>query len=253
MCTPQPQAKEAVDFLKKEGLSGTAKKAADSLLATVEQAKAVPNYIGEQANQLLAKVSAAWEKLAQMPAGEMRCAFSYLMLVLPGLHLTKTELPCSSSPAVQKTLDSVSPSVEMAKKQYIAAHDAVVVSLRLPSALSSPCTKLPPACMIASTFRCHPPAVLPDVIVLVILPFPLQTAPAYNKAVVTGQEVFSKVQTTYVYKTAANRLYPVIAPYADPVVVKVAHSPYVNNAIEHLKPQVQLLHSLFHLLRLQSH
>ena len=88
MSTPQLQAKEAVDFLKKEGLSGTAKKAADTLLATVEQAKAVPNYIGEQANQLLVKVSAAWEKLAQMPAGETRCAFSYFMFVQPGPHLT---------------------------------------------------------------------------------------------------------------------------------------------------------------------
>lgn len=49
----------------------------------------------------------------------------------------------------------------------------------------------------------------------------LQTAPVYNKAVDTGADVLTKVQTTYVYKTAANRLYPVISPYADPVIDKV--------------------------------
>lgn len=59
----------AVNFLKKEGVSGATKHAVDSLLATVEQAKAVPSYLGEQANMLLQKVSIAWDKLAQMPAG----------------------------------------------------------------------------------------------------------------------------------------------------------------------------------------
>jgi hypothetical protein len=152
------QAKDAVNFLKKEGVSGTAKAAVDSLLATVEQAKGVPNYLNEQANFLLEKVSVAWEKL-------------------------------SSVPAVQKTLDAVSPAVEQAKKKYIEAHDLVV------------------------------------------------TAPVYNKAVDTGADVLTKVQTTYVYKTAANRLYPVISPYADPVIEKVSHSPYVNGVIDHLKPQ----------------
>jgi hypothetical protein len=49
----------------------------------------------------------------------------------------------------------------------------------------------------------------------------LQTAPVYNKAVDTGADVLTKVQTTYVYKTAANRLYPVISNYADPVIDKV--------------------------------
>lgn len=152
------QAKDAVTFLKREGLSGATKYAADSLSATIDQAKQVPSWAGDQANQLLEKVSIAWDRLQNMPA-------------------------------VQKTLEAVSPSVELAKKKYIAAHDAVV------------------------------------------------TAPAYNKAVETGADVFNKVQTTYVYKTAANRLYPVIAPYADPIVDKVSNSPYVNNAIDHVKPQ----------------
>jgi hypothetical protein len=49
----------------------------------------------------------------------------------------------------------------------------------------------------------------------------MQKAPVYNKAVDTGADVLNKVQTTYVYKTAANRLYPVISPYADPVIDKV--------------------------------
>lgn len=152
------QAKDAVNFLKREGMSGATKHAVDSLLATVEQAKGVPSYLSEQANALLQKVSIAWDKLAHMPA-------------------------------VQKTLDAVSPSVELAKKKYIEAHDIVV------------------------------------------------TAPVYNKAVDTGADVLNKVQTTYVYKTAANRLYPVISNYADPVIDKVSHSPYVNGVIDHLKPQ----------------
>lgn len=59
----------AVNFLKKEGVSGATKAAVDSLLATVEQAKAVPSYLSEQANVLLQKVSVAWEKLAEIPAG----------------------------------------------------------------------------------------------------------------------------------------------------------------------------------------
>lgn len=46
-------------------------------------------------------------------------------------------------PAVQKTLDAVSPSVEMAKKKYIEAHDLVVVSSAV-SLWSQSC---------ASTFR----------------------------------------------------------------------------------------------------
>lgn len=152
------QAKEAVNYLKKEGLSGAAKQAVDSLMAKVEQAKAVPSYLSEQANALLEKVSQAWEKVAHLPA-------------------------------VQKTRDAVSPSVELAKKKYIEAHDILV------------------------------------------------TAPVYNKAVDTGADVLTKMQTTYVYKTAANRLYPVISPYADPVIDKVSHSPYVNGVIDHLKPQ----------------
>ena len=40
-------------------------------------------------------------------------------------------------PAVQKTLDAVSPSVEMAKKKYIEAHDLVVVSFAVSLVLLS--------------------------------------------------------------------------------------------------------------------
>jgi hypothetical protein len=54
----------------------------------------------------------------------------------------------------------------------------------------------------------------------------MQTAPVYNKAVDTGADVLNKVQTTYVYKTAANRLYPVISNYADPVIDKVCFATY---------------------------
>ena len=59
----------AVNYLKREGVSGATKQAVDSLLATLEQAKGVPSYLSEQANALLQKVSIAWDKLAHMPAG----------------------------------------------------------------------------------------------------------------------------------------------------------------------------------------
>lgn len=64
-----PLVTHAVNFLKKEGVSGAAKHAADSLSAAVEQAKNVPGYLNEQATLLLQKVSIAWEKLYSTPAG----------------------------------------------------------------------------------------------------------------------------------------------------------------------------------------
>ena len=38
------------------------------------------------------------------------------------------------------------------------------------------------------------------------------------------------------YRTAANRLYPVISSYADPALDRITHSPYYQAAVEHLRP-----------------
>jgi len=104
---------ETVDFLKKEGLSGTARVAADSVMARVEDAKKIPGYLNETskvgprlpeqhtcghnvlltraewragaaaqgligdrralAQAVLDRVSTAWDKLQDIPAGA--CCF----------------------------------------------------------------------------------------------------------------------------------------------------------------------------------
>ncbi len=46
-----------------------------------------------------------------------------------------------------------------------------------------------------------------------------------------------QVTQSTVYRTAANRLYPVISTYADPALDKITHSPYYQAAVDHLRPQ----------------
>ena len=45
-----------------------------------------------------------------------------------------------------------------------------------------------------------------------------------------------QVTQSAVYRTAANRLYPVISTYADPALDKITHSPYYQAAVDHLRP-----------------
>ena len=45
-----------------------------------------------------------------------------------------------------------------------------------------------------------------------------------------------QVTQSAVYRTAANRLYPVISTYADPALDKLTHSPYYQAAVDHLRP-----------------
>ena len=44
------------------------------------------------------------------------------------------------------------------------------------------------------------------------------------------------LQDNFFYRTAAHRLYPVIADYADPALDKLVHSPYYSAVVDHLKP-----------------
>lgn len=151
------QAKDAIAYLKENGMVGSAKHAVDQLSAALENARtSLPTYVNDYAGAMLERVSQAWDALYTMPA-------------------------------VQKTLEAVSPSVELAKKKYVEAHGALV------------------------------------------------KAPIYDSAVKTGSDVFTKVSESYPYQTAANKLYPLVSPIADPVFDKA--SPYVNNVIEHMKPQ----------------
>mmetsp|Transcript_5656 Transcript_5656/g.16148 ORF Transcript_5656/g.16148 Transcript_5656/m.16148 type:complete len:294 (-) Transcript_5656:544-1425(-) len=151
------QAKDAIAFLKEHGAKGTAQHAIEQLTTALDNLKQwVPKFVGDQTNFLLEKVTQAWDSLYNMPT-------------------------------VQKTLEKLSPSVELAKKKYIEAHDAVV------------------------------------------------QAPSYDKAFNAASTGISKAQESYPYKTAANKLYPLVSPVADPVLEKA--SPYVNNVLEHIKPQ----------------
>lgn len=88
---------ETVTFLKKEGISGAAKLAADTVAARVEDAKQLPAYFDKEAKVVVSRVTEAWHQLA-------------------------------SYPAVQKLLNTAQPSIDFAWKKYLQAHDAVVTS-----------------------------------------------------------------------------------------------------------------------------
>ena len=49
-------------------------------------------------------------------------------------------------------------------------------------------------------------------------------------------DTMGAVQETFVYQTAANRLYPVIGPIADPAFDKLTHSPVYAAVKDHFKP-----------------
>ncbi|KAK9843458.1 hypothetical protein WJX81_003967 [Elliptochloris bilobata] len=88
---------ETVEFLKKEGLTGTAKVAADTVMARVEDAKKLPGYVSTNAKVMLEKVSSAWDNLQEFPA-------------------------------VKKILNVAQPGVDFAWKHYQSTHDAVAGS-----------------------------------------------------------------------------------------------------------------------------
>ncbi len=58
-----------MDFLKKEGLTGSARYAADAVLARVEDAKKLPPMLVDEAKVVVSKVGDAWAYLASLPAG----------------------------------------------------------------------------------------------------------------------------------------------------------------------------------------
>lgn len=63
---------------------------------------------------------------------------------------------------------------------------------------------------------------------------------AYILAKGTGMVMssFDVMQDTYVYQVAANRLYPVVSPIADPALDKLTHSPVYTAVKDHLTPPV---------------
>jgi hypothetical protein len=59
---------------------------------------------------------------------------------------------------------------------------------------------------------------------------------AYSRALETACGIVHRVQDTMVYRAAANKLYPVISPYADPALDKITHSQLYSAVVDHLKP-----------------
>lgn len=88
-----------IDFLKKEGIQGTAKTAVGLVLNALEDAKKVPAYLGKESQAAMHRVSEAFDKL-------------------------------QTYPAVQKLMATFQPSVDFAKEKYGKAHDAVVSNPR---------------------------------------------------------------------------------------------------------------------------
>jgi hypothetical protein len=91
------RVEEVTSFLKENGLTGTAKFAAEVVLARVDEAKKLPSSISKESKVLVEKVGEAWARL-------------------------------SSYPAVHNVIETAQPSVDFAWKKYIAAHDTVVAT-----------------------------------------------------------------------------------------------------------------------------
>lgn len=67
----------------------------------------------------------------------------------------------------------------------------------------------------------------------------VQKNPAYGKLVQNAEVALDKVSQTSLYKTAVDRVYPVISPYADPALDKLKHNEYYNAVVDHWKPAPQ--------------
>lgn len=50
--------------------------------------------------------------------------------------------------------------------------------------------------------------------------------------------IHSFLQDTFVYQVAANRLYPVVSPLADPALDRLTHSPVYTAVKDHFTPPV---------------
>lgn len=61
-------------------------------------------------------------------------------------------------------------------------------------------------------------------------------SPAYARAVESSIAAVAAVQASAPFKAAAARLYPAVAPFADPAIKTLAESPYVAAAVDHLRP-----------------
>lgn len=64
----------------------------------------------------------------------------------------------------------------------------------------------------------------------------LQSTTYYHKAVDNGSKLLDKAYDTTVYKNAKTKLYPSIAPYADPAYNSITSNTYYKAAVDHLKP-----------------
>lgn len=61
------------------------------------------------------------------------------------------------------------------------------------------------------------------------------SSPQYRRAVEAGQSVLARAQATQLYATGKARLYPYVAPYAEPAAARL--QPYYLRVVEHLAPK----------------
>lgn len=62
----------------------------------------------------------------------------------------------------------------------------------------------------------------------------MQKQPLYKKAYDSSNNLIAHAQETAVYKEASKRIYPVVAPIADPAIEKL--QPYYDSTVEYFKP-----------------
>lgn len=113
--------------------------------------------------------------------------------------------------AVAKVVSTAQPPVEYTRNKYREAHEAIVSSPVYNRALD-----------IADDLvrRVQVSHVLLQFVICVLI----------------DPQFVCASQDTFVYQTAANRLYPVIGPIADPALDKLTHSPVYTAVKDHFKP-----------------
>jgi hypothetical protein len=62
-------------------------------------------------------------------------------------------------------------------------------------------------------------------------------SPTYKRAYDLSSAAVARAQGTFVYRRAAESLYPLVARYADPALEQIAASPYYKAALTHIQPQ----------------
>lgn len=58
----------------------------------------------------------------------------------------------------------------------------------------------------------------------------------YSKAMEAAEAIVSNFKHSFVYRTAAARLYPVVSQFTDPALDRIVQSQYYSAVVDHLRP-----------------